>query len=450
MNSDRVSKSVLLLIAILALINVFFYIIPSIAFVLIILIGHFVCLNRFESAFLLSFFAGTFGMYFASMEIIGIGTILFSISITIFVLDYQNIISTYLNRILPLLLIALLFTVSVVTTSGGDFAEQKLLKTFATAFISSFAFAHLFSYFHKYRTYLMSLMIAIYALFILRYAMDYYHFSNLEDIFEMGFLRNIVTDKNANNSDLQINYQTIGFMGVFSLSLLLVTSKASFSKFYFYTTYLFTVFVVYFSGSRQAILTLIIIIALDIARKNKGRKYLRRILFFSGFIFMSFYVLLQMDVWFLKDLFQADTLLEGSGRSELIETGLDQYSKNKMAGVGYGRYINPDLVYGGSPHNIFVELLSETGLIGLFTIISILAISFYRNYKFFKTNNKYLFGFYCILITLFVRSMVSSSIATNIELFAILIVLPLYRPIIQKVRTSNFTLNATKNNNSNN
>ena len=426
--SLRPKNITLSLLALLSIVNIFIYIVPALFFVFVIFAIQIISLNKYESAFLFALFASTFGSYFSVVQNVkGVGSILLLISIVIYVIDYKYLFIKYFNNIKPLLIILFALSLSVLFSKGGNFANQKLILTITTGLVTAFVFAHYLYYPQKYRSQFLSLMIVVYGLFIIRYAMNFYGYSSFKGIFFIGMLRTIIGDVNIEDLALKLDYQEIGFMGVFAISLLFFSNKDKINHILYYLIYTLSALVVLFSGSRQALLTLIILIGFDILRSNGSKNGIKNVVLFIGFIVVVFFILENLKVDFIQTIVKSNNVIEASGRSPLIDVGIQQYLKSPFWGVGYGRYVNPDGVYGGYPHNMFIELLCETGISGLLLVILVLVGFFKTNYAVFKTNKRYLFGGFCLLITFFVRAMVSEGFSSNIELFAVLFMLPLYR-----------------------
>ena len=426
--SFRHKNIILSLLALLSIVNVFIYIVPTLFFVFVIFAIQIISLNKYESAFLFALFASTFGSYFSVVHSVkGVGSVLLLISIVIYIIDYKYVFVKYFKNLKYLLIILFALSLSVLFSKGGNFAIQKLILTITTGIVSAFVFAHYFYYPQKYRSQFLSIMIIVYGLFIIRYAMNFYGYSSIKGIFFIGMLRTIIDNVNIKDLVLKIDYQEIGFMGVLAISLLFFSYKDKINHILYYLIYTLSALLVLFSGSRQALLTLIILIGFDILRSKGSKIAIRNVVLFLGFIVVVFFTLENLKVDFIQTIVKSNNVIEASGRSSLIDVGIQQFLKSPFGGVGYGRYVNPDGVYGGYPHNMFIELLCETGISGLLLFILVLMFFLKINYVFFKTNKKYLFGGFCLLITFFVRAMVSEGFSSNIELFAVLFMLPLYR-----------------------
>lgn len=431
--TTRNKEILVVLLAILGLANLFFSFLPTMIFVFIILITQFYTLNKYESAFLFSLFAGTIGTFFAIKGFRGVGSVFLLISFVTFVFDYKSLIKKYIVATIPLFIMFVWFLFSVLFTEGGDYANEKLTKTIISGLMTSFAFAHLLYLNYKYRPYFISLFTIVYALFILKYSMEYYGFSAPNSILEFGYIRNMMADIRITDYDVKINYQGIGFMGGVALSFLFFEAKSKITSYVYVAIYILSIFVVLYSGSRQAMLTLIIIISLHILRTNRQSMNLRKYVYFFLFFALIVYLFQIIDVWFFADLKNANSFIEGAGRSELVDAGFKQFYDKPVIGVGYGRYISPDNEYGSYPHNVVVEILAETGMIGLIFTLSILFIFIIKHLNYLKTNAYTFFGIYCVLITFLIRSMVSADMSYNIELFAVLFMLPLFRSNKRKI-----------------
>ncbi|MDD3195068.1 MAG: O-antigen ligase family protein [Paludibacter sp.] len=423
--TTNTKELLLVVLAFLCLANLFFSMIPSMIFVFLILFVQFYSLNKYESAFLFSLFAASIGTFFAINGIRGIGSVFLLFAFIIIGLDYKYIILQYIKLIIPLVVIFILFVISVLSTEGGDFAKEKLFNTIITGLMCSFAFAHFFYYRYKYRPILISVFVIIYAFFTIKFSMEYYDLASPKNLLEFGYIRNMLSEIRITDFDIRINYQGLGFMGALALSFIFFENKLLISKFVYVLIYLLAVIVVLYSGSRQALLTLFVIISLDILR-NKGRKsIIKSTVIFILFFTLVLYGLESSNVWFITDLRNTNDIIDASGRSTLYDEGFKQFTEHPITGVGYGRYINPDKIYGGSPHNMFVELLAETGILGVFVIFSITLFFIIKHFSYFKVLSAS-FGVNSILIVFFIRSLVSADLSINIEFFSILFLIPLY------------------------
>jgi O-antigen ligase len=76
--------------------------------------------------------------------------------------------------------------------------------------------------------------------------------------------------------------------------------------------------------------------------------------------------------------YSSSSLLDSSGRNIIFENALEAYSRNPFFGAGFGSKLNPYSSGEASVHNVFLQVIGETGLIGLGLLIIVLAISLLR------------------------------------------------------------------------
>ena len=88
------------------------------------------------------------------------------------------------------------------------------------------------------------------------------------------------------------------------------------------------------------------------------------------------------------------------GHTKLILTALDVWKKNKIFGNGIKSFRidcskfhghKKDRLCSNHPHNYYIEILTETGIAGLF-VISVIGLLFviyiFKNFKLFRENNE--------------------------------------------------------------
>jgi len=421
---------VLVLLALLAFVNLFLGVIPSMIFILLVIFVQLFVLNRYESAFIFSLFYHTIGTFFAMYGFRGVGTLVMIVSFMIIFRDSGNLLKKFISALVPLLIIFILLVFSSLFSYGGDYSTEKVSNTILNGILMAFTYAYFLHYNYKFNTYFLSIFTLIYVLFAFKYSIDYYGSSNLISLLDFGYFRTLISENQTSYLEIKINYQTMGFMGVLGLSFMLFDNfpkSKSFSLSVFFI-YVLSIFIVLYSGSRQAMLTIVIVTFFYIIKKQGHNWNWRKYVYLGLFFLFVGYFFLQSNIWFIANLRSGNNIIEATGRSELLNEGLHQFSTNMFFGVGYGRYINPDNDYGGSPHNIFIELLSETGIFGVSVFLFLLTAYVFRYYRFFSINSRYMFGIFCIVVTYLVRSLVSADLSYNIVLFSLVFMISLFRP----------------------
>ncbi len=225
-----------------------------------------------------------------------------------------------------------------------------------------------------------------------------------------------------------VNYQVVGMNALFGISIYLAKLENTKSKVIIYS--LIALQLVLTSGARQAIFGTIIIIFLYLTIFNS------RNLQESGnngkIVYLligaaAFYLLLQV-LPMLGVGYISETLDSGDkGREMLITMGWDLFLKNPLLGSGIGGFNHayPGMLY---PHNLFIELLCECGIVGVAFLVAILVTHFrcQRLNTLFLTENKTFI--FLIVAALGIRVMVSDDLTASIGLFSAFFACTLIEP----------------------
>lgn len=120
-----------------------------------------------------------------------------------------------------------------------------------------------------------------------------------------------------------------------------------------------------------------------------------------------------------------------SERIRLTQSAIQLFKENPLFGVGLGGFGINYLGYDGSayPHNIFLEFLVETGIVGFVLFLSVIIIAFVKVFKSFRTTDYLTASVSSTLIYMFINAMVSGDFNGNRTFFAFLglaLMLPLY------------------------
>tara|TARA_B100000965_G_scaffold405951_1_gene442117 strand:+ start:1473 stop:2531 length:1059 start_codon:yes stop_codon:yes gene_type:complete len=209
--------------------------------------------------------------------------------------------------------------------------------------------------------------------------------------------------------------------------------------------FLISLFIVMISGQRSALVlfifsNIILFIGLKEYRKKIFiNKYL--LIFFIFFLFLFFSINSSISKRIFNQTIEqiynnGDIVLFSKHHESHYITSMKMFNQNKIFGVGprlfrelcdhdnYKYYYNKALQYDNTgnpariegrvfikfldgcsthPHNIIIQVLAETGIIGflfIFSLISYMWIDFYKNYKFNKYNI-ITYGFLTSLVTIF-------------------------------------------------
>lgn len=239
---------------------------------------------------------------------------------------------------------------------------------------------------------------------------------NLGGMFEYGAYRESCTifGRQTNYEEqLLTDYQGIGVNVAFALSLFFAKNRISKVELLAYS--LIGVQLLLTTSARQALLAFVVVMALRYyLGKSEGRKVNIGAILGVGLIFM-------VSLWVLQ-AFGGEvvnkTLEQGDeGRSIRYALAVSLWQNNPLFGVGIGGF-SKNVGFANYPHNMFLEILCECGIIGLLLVLVITYVYIKRSRitLLHKTNC----GSYMIVFmsSLFVRVMVSADLTTSIELIS--------------------------------
>ena len=220
--------------------------------------------------------------------------------------------------------------------------------------------------------------------------------------------------------DVLVSYQHIGMMIAYSVAILLSQVKLNKITVAFYI--ICGMHATLMSGCRQAIFAMLIIITLRMvvftASNLQYQISTNRIMKIIIGIISAFFI-----IWIFLENVQSEAILntlnEGdSGRQKQYLDAWNIFLHNPLYGAGIGGY---HAITGDTwPHNFFMELLCETGLIGTIIIV-VIAIHFLVRKGvglFYRTESDMFY--ILVIITLLIRIMVSADFRESIELFSAL------------------------------
>ncbi|WP_435090551.1 O-antigen ligase family protein [Candidatus Pelagibacter bacterium nBUS_30] len=213
-------------------------------------------------------------------------------------------------------------------------------------------------------------------------------------------------------------------VNILFLVLLVTTVFLTAERSNFVTIFFFSLLIIFFLGFKSIKLSLIIlsifsVMTVTLLVSNDHKQISKRMI--SSIIFKEFK---NLKIESNKDYFNKD-----SHYFAHYSVAYQIYKKNKLFGVGlknFRNYCDNDEFNGGihpsfhekkcstHPHNFYLEILSEIGMIGLLLLISFFLFSFYIFSKvFIKTNDYYLIFSSFILLVYFVPFLPRGSFFTN-------------------------------------
>ena len=386
----------------------------------IIIIFQFYFLNKFENALIFTLFMGIIsGAYFMYNGINGVGGFSIIIGLLMIRKEIFKLKHTLFKKYQPLLLILVLFLISDFTNGYRIDYELKSFAIFINGTLSFLVISIFFKNINKIRFKTLGIIFLILGAFLLRLCIDINNLPGPETLFDFGFMRDQTyiyqTHAIVSEGDFTISYHLPGFLALIGLVFILISNRISFSKsniFFIFISFL----IIYYSGGRQNIIGFIFLIFFVVGTIKK-HSILYKFLLFSIFINAIGFALIYSESKLLNDIIYSDNLssaIEAGGRSIHFITGMKYFYENPLNGIGIGFHD-----YGNKatyPHNIFIEILAEVGVLGLLIILLALTFSIVKNTrnKKINTNNQLL------ILPFLIRAMVSGSLTTNIIVFSFL------------------------------
>lgn len=306
-----------------------------------------------------------------------------------------------------LVLMLAYFGISALLSTGGDFAGQKYLKTLVSGLLFWLSFVVLFSNIRRANTNRLGIYFILYSFYLLRLSIPANTIQGPSGLMDFAFMR---TQSIATLGYIpvvfNVFYQLPGQFFMQGLGIFLLRKKSCISV--PILVFLLGFVLVLYAGARQMIITIMVVFLMWLVFKFKAKS----LPFVIAFVLLV--PALYLSSASINELFSStveDGYVEGGGRGLWLLSGVEQFLERPVFGVGFGRF-NLLGDYTTYPHNLFVEILCETGIVGFVFVFSLLVLALWFTRKKFKS---YVFYF----VGLFMMSMASGAIYDNIILFAL-------------------------------
>jgi len=127
--------------------------------------------------------------------------------------------------------------------------------------------------------------------------------------------------------------------------------------------------------------------------------------------------------YFNSVIFRFSVLVESGGgnsvqaRIDRFSAAIEMWQNNFILGNGFGSFgeYYTSGVVSDYPHNLFLELLSELGVVGFFIFLALLIVAFMRSYSLLKIKNIRTDNLFITVITIFMIIFLSAMVSGNIN-----------------------------------
>lgn len=329
--------------------------------------------------------------------------------------------SGYFNKnrsgIIALILVFAYFFFSMVHGGGDAYSRDKLSGILNSGIMSMLGFYILFTS-DKLRNGQFAQMLIITSIMMIEYLLTFYHI-NPGGILDFNWMRAATTYIEQTQIEHKIiGYQHIGMNTAFALGIYMAKKKLH-TRETLYFCFL-CVWLSLMSGARQSVLAVAAIIVVRyILFGNTGEAKFKA----KYVVVISLFLLVLYNLAYMLEIEAITTTLEegDTGRNLLKLQALSIFELYPYFGKGLGGFYQ--MTGENYPHNFFLEILCECGLVGLI-YFSFVCLFYILNNRIGISQQTGNHSFFIIMIiALAVRCMVSGDFTISIQLFSALFAL---------------------------
>ena len=293
---------------------------------------------------------------------------------------------------------------------GIDWSWMKLLYTIINGVVAFFVYAAVFSNYQKCNFIRTGLYFILIAFLLLLLSPIFNNGSGPSGLLDFGYLRIQNIEFGDDEIEGIIAYQQVGFVAVLGFgTIILEELKGKINMAFLFVTLLLSSFASFYAGARQFIVVSVMLVVVWSVFEKRGAATKIFVPLIVG-VFLFFILKLLLSSEGMLNSVVTDGYLEASKRGDRIEEGIDGFHSSPLYGIGYGCYKHNGAT-GGYPHNLFVEILCELGILGLL----VFWIPLFRpTWSVIKKMRPCIY----IFIVYFMRSMASGGLDTNIYIFS--------------------------------
>ncbi len=341
-----------------------------------------------------------------------------------FVILRREIIKVFIFRHVSyffLSLVILFFVIYFFLSDQNPYAQGKIIRLVVRAYIWLTAFLILFEH-KRVNVKEFTFFFLILSLFYLSQAYQVYNIRP-SSFFDIAFFRDIIHVIGRNEAGtLAVNPHTLGYLSCGAIAFYISSKKTIYkNNTQFILLSLLSFFIILVSGARQTMLIYIAIYTIAFMLK-KGRIEIKSII--AGLVI---FIVLVFSMQFFADKSEhigrmfSEENTTGEKLHRDIDTPFKVMEINPTFGIGFGEY--PNYANKEYPHNFFLEILCEEGILGLailstIILIYILPIANKTNLFFYTTNSG--IAPIIFLIVFFARGMISGDVSSSISFIVII------------------------------
>lgn len=314
-------------------------------------------------------------------------------------------------------LLVIIFLISYLYGPQHSYSKSKLIYIISIGFCS-IIYWKVYCQSPKLQSLALAQFLCLISLLFVYIAFDFYQFKHPAHIFDLDFFRSSYSFM-MKNTDMVLTYHSVGIPAMMGIALILSSFELSkLRKRNVVTLLLPLIILLLIAQARQAIFGTFIILFIRLIIDT--RISLDKKIGFSVILaFASFLILTNLKSEAIEDAMNATTLSQGLNRD--YDNAFNILETDFFLGKGLGGFsTNGARAY---PHNLFLELFCELGMVGTLLIVMIVFVPLVVKPDRFRLLTMSNFYALPLIAAIFIRSMMSSDLIESITLITAIIVI---------------------------
>lgn len=316
-------------------------------------------------------------------------------------------------------LLVIIFLISYLYGPQHSYSKSKLIYIISIG-SCSIIYWKVYCQSPKLQSLVLAQFLCLISLLFVYIAYDFYPFKHPAHIFDLDFFRSSFSFvKKSTDTDMVLTYHSVGIPAMMGIALILSSFELSkLRKRNVVTLLLPLIILLLIAQARQAIFGTFIILFIRLIIDTKIS--LDKKIWFSVILaFASFLILTNLKSEAIEDAMNATTLSQGLNRD--YDNAFRTLETDFILGKGLGGFsTNGARAY---PHNLFLELFCELGMVGTLLIVMIVFVPLVVKPDRFRLLTRSNFYALPLIAAIFIRSMISSDLIESITLITAIIVI---------------------------
>ena len=313
-------------------------------------------------------------------------------------------------------LIILIFFVCYLLGPMNEYGQSKMASIVYVGFLTLFSFL-IYNNSSKICNRDIGHLAIIISISYLVLAIEFLSFGIPSSLLDFSTFRE--SSLSLRNAELNtITYHLPAITALYGYAFWLSSARFnSFEKIFLVFFSASSLYVILYSGTRQAIVGFFIIIFIRLVLLSKKRKIINLLISIISIGLISISIF-NTKTEYINSIIEGNSIEESLNRN--YTRSFEILNDDFIWGVGLGGYFNGVDVKDKYPHNIVLEILCEGGVLMLILILLIIFISLKGSviFKFLSYNNSFVF---IVFIAYSVRALISEDLGENIALISILL-----------------------------